>query len=189
MQDVLAGVLVGGASRRMGRPKQLLELEGRSFLERTVEALAPHAGEVLLLGSGHVPAACAGLRRLPDAAAVEGPLAGILAALRSVPEAAWIIAACDQPWISSAAVGWLLEQRAPEKWAVLPLVEGGVEPLLAVYEPAARELLEDLAAKGGLGPSALAGHPRTHSPVPPPDIASAWRGVNTPEDVEKLEGR
>jgi molybdopterin-guanine dinucleotide biosynthesis protein A len=187
MEGLAAGILIGGASRRMGRPKHLLELGGRSLLERTVDALSLRAGEVVLLGSGDVPEALAGLRRLADAPGLAGPLAGILAAMRWRPDAAWIIAACDQPLISAAAVEWLLGQRRPEAWAVLPGAEGGVEPLLAVYEPAAGGLLEKLAATGGLGPSALAGHARVHSPMPPAEIAEAWRDVNTPEDMHGVE--
>jgi molybdopterin-guanine dinucleotide biosynthesis protein A len=189
MEGVLAGILIGGASRRMGRPKHLLELEGRSFLERAVEALSPRAGEIVLLGAGEVPEAFGGLRRLGDAPGVAGPLAGILSAMRWRPEAAWIIAACDQPLISAAAVDWLLGQRRPEAWVVMPAAEGGVEPLLAVYEPAARELLEEIAAQGRLGPSALAGHARVRSPTPPAALAPAWKGVNTPEELHLELGR
>ncbi|MGQ0720230.1 MAG: molybdenum cofactor guanylyltransferase [Candidatus Eiseniibacteriota bacterium] len=187
MERLPAGILIGGASRRMGRPKHLLELGGHSFLERAVDALSPRAGEIVLLGSGEVPEALSELRRLADAPGLAGPLAGILAAMRWRPDAAWIIAACDQPLISAAAVDWLLGERRPEAWAVMPRGEGGVEPLLAVYEPAARELLEELAVQGRLGPSALAGHAGVLSPVPPAELARAWRSVNTPEDILGLE--
>ncbi len=182
-----AGILIGGASRRMGRPKQLLELEGRSFLERTVAALAPHADEVVLLGSGPVPAPCEDLPRLPDPPGLAGPLAGILGAMRWAPAGAWILAGCDQPMIRADAVRWLLDQRAPGRWAILPrLGEAGVEPLLAIYDARARGLLEGLAAAGRLAPSALTGHGRVHSPAPPTDLEAAWRNVNTPEDLDRL---
>jgi molybdopterin-guanine dinucleotide biosynthesis protein A len=188
MGVVLAGILVGGESRRMGRPKQLIELRGRTLLEQVAAALQPHAGEVVLLGAGPAPAACAGLRRLDDAPGLSGPLAGIVAAMRWRPDAAWIIAACDLPWMTAESVLWLLGQRRPESWAVMPGAERGVEPLLAVYEPSARGLLEELAARGRLGPSALAGHARVHSPVPPAELVPAWRSVNAPEDLRQLAG-
>ena len=184
---VAAGVLVGGASRRMGRPKQLLELGGRTFLERTVDSLAPHADRVVLLGAGPVPPGAADLPRLPDPPGLGGPLAGILGAMRWAPDATWLVAGCDQPLISPAAVAWLLDQRRPGTWSVMPrLGAAGVEPLLAVYDARARTLLEAMAATGHLAPSELASHPRTHSPRPDGEISRAWRNVNTPEELERL---
>jgi molybdopterin-guanine dinucleotide biosynthesis protein A len=185
-----AGVLVGGASRRMGTPKHELLVGGEPLLARIAAALAP-AGPVMLLGGagrlelpGAEPAA-AEAGRLPDAPGVVGPLAGVLAALRWDP-AAWTIASCDLPRLSAEAVSWLLAQRRPGRWAVMPRVHGVVQPLLAVYEPQALPLLEAITAGGPAGPSQLAGHPHVATPEPPPELADAWRGVNTPEELAAL---
>ena len=62
---LLGGVLIGGASSRMGRPKHLLEHDGTTFAERAVAALRPHVGDVVLLGSGEVPSSLAGLPAWP----------------------------------------------------------------------------------------------------------------------------
>jgi molybdopterin-guanine dinucleotide biosynthesis protein MobB len=186
---VYAGILVGGRSRRMGWPKQLLELGGRTFLERVVEPLEPFAERLLLLGGGPLPESCTSLPRLPDPPGLEGPLAGILSAMRWNPGATWLVAGCDQPMIKAQAVRWLLDRRTPGKWVIMPRVsERGREPLLAVYDARARKLLETLAAAGCLAPSALAEHPRTHGPKPPPELRASWRNVNTREDFEMLEG-
>jgi len=184
---IFAGVLVGGGSGRMGWPKQLLSIGGKSFLQRVVEPLEPFAERLVLVGEGALPESCEHLPRLPDAPGLDGPVAGILAAMRWHPGATWIVAACDQPTIRPEAVRWLLDQRTPGKWAILPRVsDAGQEPLLAVYDARARKLLEALAAGGCLAPSALAEHPRTHDPAPPPELRSSWRNVNTRGDLEKL---
>jgi molybdopterin-guanine dinucleotide biosynthesis protein A len=184
---VRAGILVGGASRRMGRPKAALEVGGRTFLERTVDALRPHAEEIVLLGAGPVPEAAAELPRLPDPPGLGGPLAGILGALRWGPDTTWVVAGCDQPLIDPDAVAWLLDRRAPGTWAVLPrLGDAGVEPLLAAYDARARWLLEGMAAAGRLAPSRLAEHPRVACPRPAGGLAGSWRNVNTPEELAVL---
>lgn len=175
-----SGVLVGGASRRMGRPKETLVVGGVPLLDRVSTTLAV-AGPVTLLG-GHGPA---DLPRLPDAPGVRGPLAGILAALRSTP-VCWTIAACDLPRLREEAVSWLLAQRRPGCWAVLPRVEGEVQPLLAVFEAQALPLLEALAADGPPAPSRLAGQPHVATPEPPAELAECWHGVNTPEELAAL---
>ncbi len=61
-----------------------------------------------------------------------------------------------------------------------------VEPLLALYEPEARELLEQAAATGGRAPHHLAEHTSVFTPPPPPELAQAWRNVNTPDDLDNL---
>jgi molybdopterin-guanine dinucleotide biosynthesis protein MobB len=182
-----AGILIGGVSRRMGRPKQLLEFEGRTLVERVVDALRPATESLVLLGTGPAPGVLEELPRLPDPPGVSGPMAGLVAALRWHPNAAWLVAACDQPMITSEALVWLLAQRGPGRWAVLPRpADGRVEPALAVYEPQALGLLERAVASGRLGPRVLAEHPKVVTPEPPTEIAGAWRSVNTPEDYEEL---
>ncbi len=52
---VFGCVLIGGRSRRMGRPKHLLRDGGTTWLERTVDALASAADRVVLVGGGALP--------------------------------------------------------------------------------------------------------------------------------------
>ena len=177
-------VLVGGVSRRMSTPKQLLLHGGVPLAARAVEAMRPHVEQVVLAGSGPVPGVLEKLPLLPDPPGVEGPIAGVLAAMRWAPEAAWVVAACDMPRISSEAVRWLFDQRRPGTWAVLPRSgEGRIEPLLAVYEPQARSLLEEQAVAGLWGLRRLAEHDRAACPTPPAELAGAWTNVNTPEEM------
>ena len=190
-----AGVLVGGASSRMGTPKQWLRVGGETLLDRAARALAA-VGPLALLGKEVAMARGAGeglategsvadVPGLPDAPGLRGPLAGILAALRWDP-ASWVIASCDLPRLHIEAVEWLLAQRRPGRWAVLPRVGGVVQPLLAVYEPQALPLLEALAVEGAPSPSRLEGHPHVATPEPPSQLSDCWRGVNTPEELAAL---
>lgn len=187
MPTVYAGLLVGGTSRRMGKPKQLLAYEGVTFVERVRAAVSPHVSRTVLLGDGSVPQSCSDLLRISDVPESRGPLAGMLAALRWAPDVAWLMAACDLPLVSSEAVCWLLEQRSPGRWAVVPKnADGRPEPLLAVYEPPARRLLEDLVARGLHAPRHLADYQEVHLPSVPEHLAPAWRSVNTPRELDGL---
>jgi molybdopterin-guanine dinucleotide biosynthesis protein A len=166
----------------MGRPKQGLAIAGRTLAELAVAALEGQLERVVLVGRGPVPDSLRHLERLADPDGIAGPMAGVLAALRRAPEAAWVVAACDMPQLSPAAVRWLLGCRRPGIWAVLPRPCDGVpEPLLAVYEPLARPVIERLAAEGKWGLRRLAGLDGVSSPSPPPEFLPAWRDVNTPE--------
>lgn len=184
LPPLLGGVLIGGASRRMGRPKQLLEIADRSFAERVVDVLAPRVREVVLLGAGEVTASLSSLARLPDAPGVAGPLAGILAALESLPEAAWLIVACDQPWLDGALLDWLIALRTPERDAILPRTDAGrVHPFPGIYEPALLHRLRAHVGAGGSSLQPLGRDPKTFSPLVPEPLRACLRDVDRPEDL------
>ena len=91
------------------------------------------------------------------------------------------------PRVSSEAVDWLIGQRRPGVWAVMPRFrDGRVEPLLAVYEPQARPLLEAQAACGRWGPRHLAANDHVICPAPPSELIGAWENVNTPEEMASV---
>jgi molybdopterin-guanine dinucleotide biosynthesis protein A len=199
LPPVYGAVLIGGRSERMGQPKHLLEFGGRTLLERAVAALRLHVERVVLVGAGEIPAAHSNLPRVTDAPHLRGPLAGMLGALASQSNAAWVFAACDLPRIDPGAVAWLIAQRRPTTIAVLPRSAAGcVEPLLALYEPAARDPLEALArpqagadraarrCANGIGPRALAQRPDVATPDVSPELRACWMNVNEPHEWAAL---
>ncbi|MGG3504302.1 molybdenum cofactor guanylyltransferase [Paenibacillus lautus] len=145
-------VLAGGASRRMGRNKALLPMEGMSLIERTVQVLDKVSGRVIL--STNVPAAYQFLELecIPDLYVGQGPMAGLHAALKSSQSTWNMVAACDMPYIHERFLRGLLDlankQYAAD--AVIPVVEGRMHPLLAAYRKETVEGLEHRLIKGQL---------------------------------------
>jgi molybdopterin-guanine dinucleotide biosynthesis protein A len=183
---LLGGVLVGGRSRRMGRPKQLVEIGDVAMIEHVVGALRGEVDEVVLLGAGPVPATLEGLTRVADADGCRGPMAGILGAMRAVPDARWVVAPCDLPLLRPEAVRWLVGARRPETWAVFPSIEGFIEPLLALYEPEARALLEEAVAAEEHALHRLAANARVAISEPPVALRQCWFNANTPQEIVSL---
>ena len=183
---IRAGILIGGASRRMGRPKQTLRFEGRSLLHRVIDTLAPEVDEVVLLGGGQLPPEAEGLRRLEDWAPWRGPLAGVAAALHDEAGAAWLITAVDMPCLSVAALEWLLAQRREGVLGVLPRTLRRLEPFPSIWESGALRLLEELAARESDAPRDLIDHPRVTHPTIPEDLREAWTNVNRPSDLAAI---
>ncbi len=175
-----ACILIGGKSVRMGQPKHLIEKDGETWLKRTLEQVKPFTSEVVIVGEGFVPDDIKGCKRLPDIGDAKGPMAGILSAMRWAPTASWLVMACDMPDISENAVKWLLSQRKPGVWAILPRLAGekGIEPLLAHYDFRSHELLEQLAAAGNHRLHKISDSEKIISPTPPEDIAPSWRNIN-----------
>lgn len=124
----------------MGRDKALLM--GGSVAEAVREA----AGCVTLIGDPERYHAL-GYPVIPDLWPGEGPLNGIVTALRHTSADANLIVACDMPMISAEFLKELLEE-----WSGGVLVPAGpsgrLEPLCAVYGRDARERIE-LAFAGG----------------------------------------
>ncbi len=129
-----AFVLAGGESLRMGRDKTQLPLGGATLLER---ALA------LLRRAGFAPGV-AGLRTavpcsapcLADRFPGAGPLAGIEAALASVPEPPQpiLFVPVDLPLLPAAFLQTMFRRaESSGAWATVPWAGGRPQPLCAVY--------------------------------------------------------
>lgn len=129
-----AVILSGGASRRMGSPKALLEFQGKPFLEHLVEITRhPKIGLTrIVLG-----ASAEEIRKrlaLPEGSLVlnpdweSGQLSSIQAAIRSLPPTGLdglILCLIDHPLISAALVASLIQEfYAHEKRIVLPTYKG-----------------------------------------------------------------
>lgn len=142
-------VLAGGASSRMGRDKALLVLDGETLVARAARKLAAVAGEVLIAdrGRGYLP----GYPSVEDGPG-EGPAAGLLGAAGARPGRALLALACDLPEVPEALLARLAAGGGFD-W-VVPESERGLEPLCALYGPAA---LAALARRVGAGRLALNG--------------------------------
>lgn len=187
-RPVKAGLLIGGKSTRMGAPKALLKIRGRTLAARSYTILSSFSEKTILLGSGQIPLSLRSSDRLPDVAGVGGPIAGMLSAFRWAPESTWIISSVDMPLMHKEAWEWLLSQRKPGVWAVLPKIKGskGAETTGAVYEPMIFEHVEALVERGKLKPQEIAKHPKVISPLIPESFVDAWKNVNTPEEWKAI---
>ncbi len=174
-------VLIGGKSTRMGRPKHLIERDGKSWLETTMAQLENVVDRVVIVGAGEIPKPLLSYTRLPDIPMVQGPMSGILSAMRWAPTVSWLVAACDMPSITLEALRWLVEKRAPGIWATLPRLTttSNVEPLLAHYDFRSRQALEEFAERKDYSPSKMVSHKKIDTPLIPSHLTLAWRNINT----------
>ncbi|MBT3295827.1 MAG: molybdopterin-guanine dinucleotide biosynthesis protein B [Verrucomicrobia bacterium] len=183
---VYAGILIGGGSTRFGKPKHLQTSGGQTWLERAIETVKPHVDGIALLGAGDLPASAQSLPVLCDIPGRRGPLAGILAATRWMPQASWLFIPCDLPLLTGDAVRWILDQRRPGVWAVLPQLTDAPapEPLLAYYDFRSFAQLECMRR-----PVDMASADNVSSPVVPQGLQASWTNVNTAEDLAAANTR
>lgn len=132
-QNVAAFVLAGGASKRMGQDKALLELGGVPMVLRAARLVQPYVASVAIVAPRERYAQL-DLCVLPDRWPSAGPLGGIATALDST-SAEWnIILGCDLPYLTLEWVAWLiLRALQSPAHAVVPESQRGLEPLAAMY--------------------------------------------------------
>jgi molybdopterin-guanine dinucleotide biosynthesis protein A len=136
-------VLAGGASTRMQRDKAALEYHGQSQLQWTFHLLSHvcAATFVSVRPDQREEPTRAGLPQIVDRLPGIGPIAGISAAMQAHPKAAWLVVACDLPFLNETTLRHLVANRDPHKLATAyrSSHDGLPEPLCAIWEPAARE--------------------------------------------------
>jgi len=157
MPPPVVGIFVGGQARRMGgAAKGNLLYEGRTILERTLEACRgaiPELPRVYLVGNS-AAYSLSGVQRLDDEPQGRGPIGG----LRALLEEARGFGACalalagDMPFLTGALVTRLiLEQRSAA--ALAPRDGSRWQPLFARYDSS--EVLPAVDAVLARGDTAL----------------------------------
>jgi molybdenum cofactor guanylyltransferase len=145
-------VLAGGRSSRMHTDKAALSYHGRSQLAEAMRLITPLVARAFVSVRAdqiHDPVR-AGFAQIIDREANVGPIAGIMAAQAEFPQVAWLVIACDLPFLNARALEHLLAQREPacDATAYLSSHDGLPEPLCAIYEPASNTTLADYLREG-----------------------------------------
>jgi molybdenum cofactor guanylyltransferase len=148
-------VLAGGASSRMGTDKALIEVDGRALVARAADALVGAGASAVLVigGDGHAIGRL-GLDARPDDHPGEGPLGGILTALRLAADDLVMVLACDMPAIDATSVLAVVAALAGDPRAVVaaPVVGDRRQYLTAAYRRGAAGPLGAAYAAGERAP-------------------------------------
>jgi molybdopterin-guanine dinucleotide biosynthesis protein A len=182
VNGLVAAVLTGGQSRRMGRDKATLPVDGIAMARRVADtALAGGCTDVVAIGGPAERREVHGLAVVADRWPGEGPLGGIATALHAVG-APVLVLACDLAWIDAGTVAAVLAAAAVVDSDVVTAVTDRVQPLCALWRPSALGALERALEAGERSVvSLLAGLSVTQVPVD----ARALRNVNTPTDLDE----
>jgi len=198
MSDVVAIVMCGGESRRMGRSKSDLTLDGETFLSRAVRQTSSIASTVIVAAAPgqQLPWLPPSVQISRDRTAGRGPLEGLASAASLLPDSASIVLVVpiDAP---HATGDWLraLVARIGDFEAIVPVVEGFPNPLQACYRVAPlRSAMEAVKARGERRARSLLDHLRWR-PIEGPELRAlpegleALRNVNTPEEYRGVRRR
>ncbi|WP_313655850.1 molybdenum cofactor guanylyltransferase MobA [Pantoea sp.] len=186
MTTVTGIILAGGQGRRMGgQDKGLMLFNGRPLYEHVLERFRPQVNIVMINANRNIDRyQLSGCRVIQDLVGeYPGPLAGIYSALRTIDDEWAAFCSCDTPAIPLNFVEKLAEHRgtAPAVWVRSASRD---HPTLAlVHRKLAAPLQDYLAA----GERRLMHFLRDHGgyAVQLGDDESAFRNINTPEDLKE----
>jgi len=177
-------ILAGGLSARMQRDKAALTYLGKSQLDRVFELASRHLSKVFISVRAEQTEdpARAGKPQIVDTVAGGGPIVGIRSAFAQHPEAAWLVLACDLPFLTDRTLTHLLAARDPLRIATAyrSTHDGLPEPLCAIWEPAAAQALAAHQAAGRTCPRKflIGSDTQLLEPLEP----RALDNINTPEE-------
>ena len=211
---VLGALLGGGSSRRFGRPKAWLSIDGQPFWRRVADTLGTICPALAAAGwpadvappedavysTGAIPI-------LPDPLPNRGPVMGLLAALAEADIRgcrAIVVCPVDMPWVPAALLEALLDRlltteafgclAEPEESPGVPRVQ----PLVGAYAVQARASFEIAVREPTSRPviaylddARLLRVAQAELDTIHPDLRVGARGlanVNTPADFERLVG-
>lgn len=192
---ITAAVLAGGRSQRMGVDKTLITIDGRALVSRVCDAVGTVCEKTMVvtnhpekLADAELPA---NVTVIVDEVPHQGPLGGLVAALKSATTEWVALVAADMPHLEPDILRALWEVRNGAD-AVIPATPKGLEPLLAIYRveaclKPAREVMET----GRRRVVAILPHIKVIE-VPVEDLRSAdpllrsLVNINTPSDLVNL---
>ena len=186
----MGAVLAGGAGRRLGGAKAMQTLAGRPLIIYPLTALAEVVADIAIIAKPDtaLPAVDEAVRVVREPATPRHPLVGIVAALRAAQGRSVLVCAADMPFLTGAALCALRDAPAGEGAAVLAAQDGGPQPLLGRYEPAALSLL-DAAAREATRPAREVVAALSPVLLELPGTPEVLFNVNRAEDLAEAERR
>lgn len=147
MSDAITAVLfAGGQSLRMGRDKATIVVDGKPLWRRQLDILGELSPREVLISAREKPDWTES-EFLKDALSGAGPFGGLVAALRNASTDRVLVLAIDLPKMTSDFLSRLVEQSESGR-GVVPVREGFLEPLAAIYPNSALPIAEEALAAG-----------------------------------------
>lgn len=183
-EGLIAAILAGGASERMGTDKAELRLaDGSTLLDHTIQQVQQAGMMPVVIGRTLEHSS---ISSVPDDDPGCGPLGGLLTALRRFPGGVTLLG-CDQPLINAEALHWLSQEAAvdPERGLATKVGEQW-QPLFSVYRGSCLAIAERRLAERRLTLRELLTEDCFRHAQVPTAFQECLINVNTPEDFQRL---
>ncbi len=193
LSDQVAGiVLAGGKNSRMGgHDKAFLRVGAETIFERTLALFQESFAQVVVVSNSPLKYRSYAVEVVSDEIQGAGPLSGIHAGLGRVGCRYAFVAACDMPYLRIEPIAYLV-QRLTTQEAIVPVWDGDIEPLHALYSTALRPRIEQALRRGvrairGFLPEVRVEYVSEVELRAVPGAEESFRNVNTPEEAARFD--
>lgn len=199
LQDLIAVILSGGQSRRMGQDKGLLRNDGIAWVVSLQQNLAelsiPVYVSINLEQKDTYEAELQAQKLILDNSSllrINGPLKGILSAHQAFPLKHLLLLPCDMPQLNAEVFQWWIghfQQQAIKDSTVVCSAENRLQPLCGIYSHHALKKLNTLYQQGQLEDQSMHAIIENvlHAKVLeiPASLLPFFKNYNTPDDLKK----
>ncbi|MHB0976623.1 MAG: molybdenum cofactor guanylyltransferase [Candidatus Aquicultorales bacterium] len=147
MSKGTAIILAGGQSRRMGREKATIRVEGETLLERTARVVRPLFESIIVVMNKDLGIELPDALFTPDIIPGVGPIGGLHAGLALSETEDNFVVAVDMPFVSAEIIERIRALRDGADVA-LPQTQKGLEPLCASYSKRCLEAIDETISAG-----------------------------------------
>jgi len=173
----------------MGRDKALIELFGKTLLERVADCLSGIFSDILIVGNTLERFREFSYPCVADEKNTLGPMGGLETALHSVKNETIFLAACDMPFLHAGVIQSMIDSSKGED-LLIPKLSGRLHPLHALYTKNCLPVIEKRIKEGNLALHCLSNavktrfYPESIFQKIDPSFLSVMN-LNTQEDLEK----
>ncbi|MDO6758831.1 molybdenum cofactor guanylyltransferase [Tamlana sp. 2_MG-2023] len=184
-KDITGIILSGGKSSRMGSDKGFLHLNGKAFVQYSIDALKPLVSEIIIV-SDHTEYDKFGYRRITDTIKNAGPVAGISAGLEASKTAYNLVLSCDIPLITSEILEKLIQNADAEHDIIQIESQGKTMPLIALYKKSCGSIFRKLVEQDERRLRVAVNSCKVKNVVLESKYEKTTMNVNTQEELKQL---
>ncbi|MBQ8598548.1 MAG: molybdenum cofactor guanylyltransferase [Oscillospiraceae bacterium] len=181
-------ILAGGKSSRMGgKYKGALPYGGTTFIGRLIEELKSDTQRLWLSYGEQLQGEYEGCRIIRDEYLDCGPMGGLQAGLKHCESELLLVAACDMPLLKMELYQYLFSFLG-EHGGVVPVCEGRIHPLAALYKKKLLPIFESYLQNGNYRLRAALEESDIYyvDVTDYPDFRRMLQNINTEEDYAAL---
>ncbi|WP_445490676.1 molybdenum cofactor guanylyltransferase [Niallia sp. 03133] len=156
-------ILAGGQSIRYGEPKAFVKKGSKFFYQYSIDALLPFTSEIYLVAHPDLKSRFLFNKKVlvtEDHKPFQGygPLAGIYSVMEEIEAVWYFVLPIDCPFITKQTIEEVLDSIAEGAEAVVPVVNGKKQPLIAAYHRKSKERIYEALKKNTLSMNGLLEH-------------------------------
>jgi molybdopterin-guanine dinucleotide biosynthesis protein A len=144
-KNITAIILAGGKSSRMGTDKGLMDLNGKAMVEHVLASVRHITNNIIIVANNNKYNRF-GYIVYKDILKNCGPMGGIYSGLTYSTTENNLVISCDIPFISNKLLQYVIKNSNGYDVAV-PVHNGKLEPLCAIYSKKCVQKLKDLLLK------------------------------------------